>query len=197
MSDFMKMFSLEGKVALVTGASYGIGFAIASAYAQAGAKIVFNDIKQELVDKGMAAYKEKGIDAKGYASLVVLTSMSESAERMMSLIWMAGALAAASTFLRISAISSSAAMTVATESPVVERISSTAARLKGSPTATVSNLPILATGTTWSLTHCSALSRSKIVGGGVKCASETGCSARYSAMASVMSLGLTILFLTR
>ena len=41
-------FSLEGKVALVTGASYGIGFAIATAYAQAGATIVFNDIKQEL-----------------------------------------------------------------------------------------------------------------------------------------------------
>ena len=46
----MVNFSLEGKVALVTGASYGIGFAIASAYAQAGATIVFNDIKQELVD---------------------------------------------------------------------------------------------------------------------------------------------------
>ena len=59
-------FSLEGKVALVTGASYGIGFAIATGFAQAGAKIVFNDIKQELVDKGIAAYKEKGIDAKGY-----------------------------------------------------------------------------------------------------------------------------------
>lgn len=50
----------------MTGASYGIGFAIASAYAKAGAKIVFNDIKQELVDKGMAAYKAEGIDAKGY-----------------------------------------------------------------------------------------------------------------------------------
>ena len=49
----MVNFSLEGKVALVTGASYGIGFAIASAYAQAGATIVFNDIKQELVDKGL------------------------------------------------------------------------------------------------------------------------------------------------
>lgn len=48
-------FSLEGKVALVTGASYGIGFAIATAYAQAGATIVFNDIKQELVDKGIAS----------------------------------------------------------------------------------------------------------------------------------------------
>ena len=43
----MVNFSLEGKVALVTGASYGIGFAIASAFAAAGATIVFNDIKQE------------------------------------------------------------------------------------------------------------------------------------------------------
>ena len=62
----MVNFSLEGKIALVTGASYGIGFALASAFAEAGAKIVFNDIKQELVDKGIAAYKELGIDAKGY-----------------------------------------------------------------------------------------------------------------------------------
>ena len=65
----MKMsvnFSLEGKTALVTGASYGIGFAIASGMAKAGATIVFNDIKQELVDKGIAAYKEAGIEAHGY-----------------------------------------------------------------------------------------------------------------------------------
>ena len=59
-------FSLKGKVAFVTGASYGIGFAIASAFAKAGATIVFNDIKQELVDKGLASYKEIGIDAHGY-----------------------------------------------------------------------------------------------------------------------------------
>ena len=44
MNDFMKNFSLEGKIAFVTGASYGIGFAIASAFAAAGATIVFNDI---------------------------------------------------------------------------------------------------------------------------------------------------------
>lgn len=61
-----KMFSLNGKVALVTGASYGIGFAIAKALANAGATIVFNDIKQEFVDKGLAAYEAEGIQAHGY-----------------------------------------------------------------------------------------------------------------------------------
>ena len=59
-------FNLEGKIALVTGASYGIGFAIAKGLATAGAKIVFNDIKQELVDKGLEAYKAEGIEAHGY-----------------------------------------------------------------------------------------------------------------------------------
>lgn len=62
----MNQFSLEGKVALVTGAAYGIGLAIAEAFAKAGAKIVFNCSRQETVDRGMQAYKEKGIEAKGY-----------------------------------------------------------------------------------------------------------------------------------
>ncbi len=64
--DYIQNYSLGGKVALVTGASYGIGFAIAKAMAEAGATIVFNDIRQELVDKGVAAYQAEGIKAHGY-----------------------------------------------------------------------------------------------------------------------------------
>ena len=64
--DFNKLFSLEGKVALVTGAAYGIGFAIAEAYAKAGAKIAFNCRSQHHMDQALADYKAKGIDAKGY-----------------------------------------------------------------------------------------------------------------------------------
>lgn len=59
-------FSLEGKIAWITGGSYGIGFAIAEAYADCGATIVFNDINEELINKGLAAFEEKGIKAHGF-----------------------------------------------------------------------------------------------------------------------------------
>ena len=65
MSNYTN-FSLEGKIALVTGAASGIGFAIAAAYAEAGATVAFNDINQERVDAGIKAYAEKGIKAYGY-----------------------------------------------------------------------------------------------------------------------------------
>jgi gluconate 5-dehydrogenase len=58
-------FSLQGKVAWITGASYGIGFGIASAFATMGAQIVFNDLNEEKMQKGIDAYKEIGVDAYG------------------------------------------------------------------------------------------------------------------------------------
>lgn len=60
------IFSLEGKTALVTGAAYGIGFSIAEALANAGAKIAFNCRGQEHLDKALTEYKAKGIEAHGY-----------------------------------------------------------------------------------------------------------------------------------
>ena len=58
--DMNKLFSLEGKVVLVTGAAYGIGFAMAEALANAGAKIAFNCRSQEHLDKALADYAAKG-----------------------------------------------------------------------------------------------------------------------------------------
>lgn len=63
---YLDKFSLTGKVALVTGGSYGIGFAIASALAKAGAKIAFNCRSEEHLQKALADYKAAGIDARGY-----------------------------------------------------------------------------------------------------------------------------------
>jgi gluconate 5-dehydrogenase len=60
------IFRLDGKVALVTGASYGIGMAIAKALAHAGATIVFNDRNAERLATAMEDYKSDGIEARGY-----------------------------------------------------------------------------------------------------------------------------------
>ena len=60
------LFRLDGKVALVTGASYGIGMAMAKALAGAGATIVFNDRSQERLTTAIEDYRRDGIDAKGY-----------------------------------------------------------------------------------------------------------------------------------
>ncbi len=62
----MVNFSLTNKVALVTGGSYGIGFAIAKALAQAGAKIAFNCRNEEHLQNALQDYKSLGIEALGY-----------------------------------------------------------------------------------------------------------------------------------
>ena len=67
MGNITDKFSLEGKLAWVTGASYGIGYAIALCYAKAGAKVAFNCRHQEGLDKALAAYKADGVkDVRGY-----------------------------------------------------------------------------------------------------------------------------------
>ena len=60
------LFSLNGKVALVTGAAYGIGFAIAAASAEAGATTAFNCRKPEHLQSALDDYSKLGIEARGY-----------------------------------------------------------------------------------------------------------------------------------
>ncbi|MBQ8099503.1 MAG: gluconate 5-dehydrogenase [Bacteroidaceae bacterium] len=79
--DMEKLFRLEGKVALVTGAAYGIGMAIAEALAEAGAKIAFNCRGEEHLNKALSKYAQKGIAAKGYLCDV---TDEESVSRMVS-----------------------------------------------------------------------------------------------------------------
>ncbi|VGO23478.1 gluconate 5-dehydrogenase [Pontiella sulfatireligans] len=59
----MDLFNLEGKVALVTGGTHGIGMAVGMVLGQAGAKVCVNDIDEEKLESAKAAYAAAGIDA--------------------------------------------------------------------------------------------------------------------------------------
>lgn len=61
-------FRLDNKVAIITGASKGIGKAIAYALGQQGAKIIIASRKQEAVDETAAEFRKEGIDATGFAA---------------------------------------------------------------------------------------------------------------------------------
>ena len=81
--DINTLFSLKGKVALVTGAAYGIGFAIAEALGSAGAKIAFNCRDKAHLETALKEYKKKGIEAHGY--LCDVTSEEQIADMVASI----------------------------------------------------------------------------------------------------------------
>ncbi|RLD36105.1 MAG: gluconate 5-dehydrogenase [Bacteroidetes bacterium] len=62
----LELFDLTGKTALVTGGTHGLGMAIATGLAEAGAKIVVNDISKEKLEIAKKEYKDNGIDVATY-----------------------------------------------------------------------------------------------------------------------------------
>ncbi len=61
------LFDLQGKVALVTGSTHGLGMAMARGLGQAGATIIVNgNSSQEKIDRALERYKADGIKAYGY-----------------------------------------------------------------------------------------------------------------------------------
>lgn len=61
-----KLFDLSGRTALVTGATHGLGMAIARGLAQAGAKIIINDVFPDKLEGAKKQYAAMGIDASAY-----------------------------------------------------------------------------------------------------------------------------------
>lgn len=61
------LFDLTGKVALVTGATHGLGMAMAKGIGKAGARVVINgNSSQEKIDSAVAQFNADGIDTYGY-----------------------------------------------------------------------------------------------------------------------------------
>ena len=64
------LFDLTGKVALVTGATHGLGMAMAKGIGRAGANLIINgNSSNEKIDKAVAIFKSEGIKAFGYRFL--------------------------------------------------------------------------------------------------------------------------------
>lgn len=64
--ESLKLFNLEGKVALVTGATHGLGMAMATAIAKAGATLVVNGRNEERMAAAIEQYAQVGVTAHGY-----------------------------------------------------------------------------------------------------------------------------------
>ncbi len=70
----MQQFSLNGRVALVTGASRGLGLAMATALAEAGALVVLNARHKDTLETQAAA-----LHAKGYKADVAVFDVADGA----------------------------------------------------------------------------------------------------------------------
>jgi len=73
------LFDLTGKTALVTGSARGLGFAYAQGLAAAGAGVILNDIREELLQESVQSLRNQGYQAHGFAFDVTREDAVESA----------------------------------------------------------------------------------------------------------------------
>ena len=81
MEKLLDIFDLSGRIAIVTGARRGIGFAIAEGLASAGAVSVIADIHPETGDEAARLIRSKGLNAK---SMSVDVTRRDSVENLVS-----------------------------------------------------------------------------------------------------------------
>ena len=62
-----QLFSLKGKISLITGSSRGLGFTLARGLGLAGSRIIVNGVNQANIDKAVTSLKKENIDATGAA----------------------------------------------------------------------------------------------------------------------------------
>jgi len=61
------LFDLHGKVALITGSSHGLGFAIARGLRQAGAILVLNGRNEKRLQNAISVLSDEGLNVSGHA----------------------------------------------------------------------------------------------------------------------------------
>ncbi len=77
MNSIKQSFNLEGKTAIVTGSSKGIGKSIAQGLAEHGAKVVISSRSQEAVDEVVNEFTNSNLDAIGIACHIGKTEQRE------------------------------------------------------------------------------------------------------------------------
>jgi NAD(P)-dependent dehydrogenase (short-subunit alcohol dehydrogenase family) len=65
MTDRNFLFNLDGRIAFVSGAAKGLGFAMAEIVAQSGARVVLTDIDSEALSTSVERLRTQGLDAHG------------------------------------------------------------------------------------------------------------------------------------
>lgn len=72
-------FDLDGRIAMITGSSRGLGLTMAQGLAEAGARVVLNGRDGNCLDRAVCELRDKGLSAEGYAFDVTSPADVESA----------------------------------------------------------------------------------------------------------------------